>query len=123
MFLYRDANQCEIDVLLEENGTLYPIEIKRTANPGSGEYQNFRELAKLQKKTGLGAVLCLKDERIPLSRDLVSIPVWEILTTTNLKPSLLLRLPVRPVPSPGHKNISMNVVFYRNEPSGSFFTG
>ena len=26
----------------------------------------------------LGAVLCLKDERIPLSGDVVSIPVWEI---------------------------------------------
>ena len=63
---------------MEENGTLYPIEIKRTANPGSSEYQNFKELAKLQKKIGLGAVLCLKDERMPLSGDVVSIPVWNI---------------------------------------------
>ena len=78
MFLYRDTNQYEIDVVLEENGTLYPIEIKRTANPGLSEYQNFKQLAKLQKKIGLGAVLCLKDERIPLTRDVLSIPVWDI---------------------------------------------
>ena len=78
MYLYRDKNQNEIDVVLEENGTLYPIEIKRTSNPGLNDCQSFKELAKLQKKVGLGAVLCMKPERIPLSRDAVSIPVWEI---------------------------------------------
>ena len=78
MFLYRDANQHEIDLVLEENGTLYPIEIKKTSNPGLNDYRSFGELAKLQKKSGLGAVLCLKPERIPLSRDVISIPVWEI---------------------------------------------
>jgi len=78
MYLYRDANQNEIDIVLEENGTLYPIEIKKTANPGLNDYKSFRELAKLKKKIGLGAVLCLKNERLPLSREVVSIPVWEI---------------------------------------------
>ena len=78
IYFYRDKNQNEIDVLLEENGTLYPIEIKKTASPGLNDYKAFKELAKLKKKTGLGAVLCLKRERIPLSREVVSIPVWEI---------------------------------------------
>jgi predicted AAA+ superfamily ATPase len=78
MFLYRDANQHEIDVVLEEDGTLYPIEIKRTSNPGTDDCRSFTELKKLQKKVGLGAILCLKGERLPLSRDVVSIPVWEI---------------------------------------------
>jgi len=78
IYLYRDRNQNEIDMVLEENGTLYPIEIKKTTNPGSDDYQNFKELAKLKKKIGLGAVLCLKSERIALSREVVSIPLWEI---------------------------------------------
>ena len=78
MYLYRDANQNEVDVVLEENGTLYPVEIKKTANPGFNDYKSFKELTKLQKKTGLGAVICLKSERMPISRDVVSIPVWEI---------------------------------------------
>ena len=78
IFFYRDANQHEIDIVLEENGILYPIEIKKTARPGLNDYKSFRELEKLQKKTGLGAVLCLKGERIPLSREVVSIPIWEI---------------------------------------------
>ena len=78
MWLYRDSNQNEVDLVLEENGTLYPIEIKKTSNPGLGDYQSFKELAKLQKKIGLGAILCMKPERLALSREVVSIPIWEI---------------------------------------------
>ena len=78
IYFYRDANQNEVDVVIEENGTLYPIEIKKTANPGLNDYKSFSVLTKLQKKVGLGAVLCLKPDRIPLSREVVSIPVWEI---------------------------------------------
>ena len=78
MWMYRDANQNEIDIVLEQNGTLYPIEIKKTMNPGPGDFKSFKELNKLQKKTGLGAILCLAAERFPVSREAVSIPVWEI---------------------------------------------
>jgi predicted AAA+ superfamily ATPase len=78
MYFYRDTNQNEIDIVLEENGTLYPIEIKKSANPELNDCKSFKELDKLQKKVGLGAVLCMKGERLPLSREVVSIPVWEI---------------------------------------------
>jgi predicted AAA+ superfamily ATPase len=77
-YLYRDANQNEVDIVLEQDGTLYPIEIKKTANPGLNDYKSFGSLQKLQKKVGLGAIICLKPERIPLSREVVSIPVWEV---------------------------------------------
>ncbi|MDR1267922.1 MAG: ATP-binding protein [Planctomycetaceae bacterium] len=78
LFLYRDTDQNEIDIVLEQNGTLYPIEIKKTANPGLNDYKNFNLLTKLKKKVGLGAVICLQQERMALSREVVSIPVWEI---------------------------------------------
>ncbi len=78
MYMYRDANQNEIDVVLEQNGTLYPIEIKRTANPSTSDCKSFKELEKLKKKVGCGAIICLQDERIALSRSVVSIPVWEV---------------------------------------------
>jgi predicted AAA+ superfamily ATPase len=78
MWLYRDSNQNEVDLVLEQNGTLYPIEIKKTSSPALSDYQSFKELAKLQKKVGLGAVLCMKPERMALSREAVSIPIWEI---------------------------------------------
>ena len=78
MWMYRDANQNEVDVVLEQNGTLYPIEVKKTMNPGLGDCKGFKELSKLQKKVGLGAVLCLKGERLAISREAASIPIWEI---------------------------------------------
>jgi predicted AAA+ superfamily ATPase len=78
IFFYRDKDQKEIDFLLEENGTLYPIEIKRTANPTLKDCNNFKLLEKMNKQVGLGAILCLQPERFPLSREVVSIPVWEI---------------------------------------------
>jgi predicted AAA+ superfamily ATPase len=81
MSFYRDANRNEIDVILERDGKLHPIEIKKTANPGANDFKNFAlagKLDKLDKKAGLGAVVCLQPERIALSREVVSIPVWEI---------------------------------------------
>jgi len=78
IWMYRDANQNEVDIVLEQNGILYPIEVKKTMNPGLGDCKSFKELNKLQKEIGLGAVLCLKPERLPISREAVSIPVWEI---------------------------------------------
>jgi len=78
VWMYRDANQNEVDIVLEQDGTLYPIEIKKTMNPGLDDCKAFRELNKLKKKVGLGAILCLKNERLSVSRDVVSIPVWEI---------------------------------------------
>ena len=78
MWMYRDTNQNEIDIVLEQDGTLYPVEVKKSMNPGLGDCKNFKELNKLQKKTGLGAVICLKPGRLAISREAVSIPVWEI---------------------------------------------
>ena len=78
IWMYRDKNQNEIDVILEQDGALYPLEIKKTMNPGLDDCKSFKELSKLQKKIKTGAILCLKNERIPLNRDVVSIPVWEI---------------------------------------------
>ncbi|MDR2395879.1 MAG: ATP-binding protein [Endomicrobium sp.] len=78
MYLYRDTDQKEIDLVIEENGTLYPIEIKKTTNPQLSDCKYFNQLNKLNKKVGLGAIICLQPERIPLNRNIVSIPVWEI---------------------------------------------
>ena len=78
IWFYRDTEQREIDLIIEENGKLYPIEIKKTANPDSSDCSSFKYLEKFGKDIGLGAVICLQPERIPITRDIVSIPVWEI---------------------------------------------
>jgi len=78
IYFYRDTDQKEIDFVIEKNMTLYPVEVKKTAMPGGSDIRHFGALKKLGKKTGTGAVLCLSQDRIPINRDAVSIPVWEI---------------------------------------------
>ncbi len=78
IYFYRDTNQKEIDFLIEENGTLYPIEVKKTATPSLTTTKSFSVLNTLNKKIGTGAVMCLRENDIPLSRDVLVVPVWYV---------------------------------------------
>lgn len=75
IYFYRDKDKKEIDVLLEENGILYPIEIKKKANPSLDDVKAFSLLSKHNFKTGSGAVLCMAATHLPLSENINSIPV------------------------------------------------
>ncbi|MES9881380.1 MAG: ATP-binding protein [Sedimenticola sp.] len=74
-FFYRDKDQKEIDLLIEKDGTLYPIEIKKTATPSLNTAKHFSVLKKLGKDIGHGAVICLKESDIPLSAEISVIPI------------------------------------------------
>jgi predicted AAA+ superfamily ATPase len=79
IYFYRDSNKKEIDFLLEENMTLYPLEVKATALPNNADVRNFQALKSLNKKIGTGAVICLCDECTVLPRrDVLCVPVWAI---------------------------------------------
>ncbi|MDR3171334.1 MAG: ATP-binding protein [Treponema sp.] len=78
IYFYRDRNQKEIDFVIEKNMTLYPIEVKKTASPGAADLKHFGVLKQLGKETGTGAVLCLHPTPMPLERDVVSFPLWEL---------------------------------------------
>ncbi|MDR1708739.1 MAG: ATP-binding protein [Candidatus Accumulibacter sp.] len=78
IYHYRDMEKNEVDVLIEQDGALYPVEIKKTANPGRNDVRAFAKLDALGKPRGLGAVLCLQPERVALNREAVSIPVWSV---------------------------------------------
>jgi len=74
-YFYRDKDQKEIDLLIEQNNKLYPIEIKKSASPGQSVIKNFTVLKNLDKSIGEGAVICLKEHEIPLSANINIIPV------------------------------------------------
>ena len=78
IYFYRDTDQREIDFIIEKNMILYPIEVKKTAMPSEKDIKHFDALKKLGKKVGTGAVLCLSQSRMPINREVVSVPVWEI---------------------------------------------
>lgn len=72
---YRDNNGNEIDLIILENGKLYPIEIKKSADPGSGVLKNFRVLKDLPETIGEGAVLCMTPMVIPLDEKNRLVPI------------------------------------------------
>jgi predicted AAA+ superfamily ATPase len=72
LFYYRDKDKNEIDLLIENGDTLYPIEIKTSSDPTKSMVSAFRCLQGVpNKKTGAGAVICLAKERLPLTSDAV----------------------------------------------------
>ena len=71
---YRDSNQNEIDLVIEENGLLHPIEIKRSANPDRKLVKRFRLLHTSSCAPGRGAVVCMTDRVLPLDENNCMIP-------------------------------------------------
>jgi len=78
VFFYRDNDQKEIDFVIETNGKLYPIEVKKTATPSLSDTKSFDVLKSLKKETGEGAVICLRESVIPISDSVTAVPVWEV---------------------------------------------
>ena len=78
MYYYRDKDSKEIDVILEQNGELNPVEIKKTANPGTEITRVFSVLDKASLNRGKGAIVCMKPVVGVIDRDNYIIPVWVI---------------------------------------------
>ena len=78
MYYYRDKDAREIDIILEHDGVLNPIEIKKSANPGSELIKVFKLLDKSSAKRSKGAFVCMKPELSAIDRENYIIPVWMI---------------------------------------------
>lgn len=78
MYYYRDKDAKEIDIILEHDGVLNPIEIKKTSNPGSELVRAFSVLDKAGALRSKGAVLCMKPELSAIDRDNYVVPIWMI---------------------------------------------
>ncbi|MDR0845079.1 MAG: ATP-binding protein [Tannerella sp.] len=66
MTYYRDSNAKEIDLLVEENNFIHPIEIKKSANPDRREVKKFDLLQKTAVQRGAGGIICMCEEVIPI---------------------------------------------------------
>lgn len=76
LFYYRDSDHKEIDLIIEQNNTLYPIEIKKSANPKKDAIKHFKVLEKTGKEIGTGNVICLSNDLIPIDKKNYFVPVW-----------------------------------------------
>lgn len=76
LYYYRDKDTKEVDILIEQNGVLYPVEIKKTANPGKEHIENFSVLEKIKGVTvGTGGIICMYDKSVRINDKNVTIPV------------------------------------------------
>lgn len=76
MYYFRDKDQHEIDLILEANDLIHPIEIKKTSNPNFSMIKSFDILKKSAIKVGEGAIICMKDNLTALDRDTLIVPIW-----------------------------------------------
>lgn len=91
LFFYRDSNQKEIDLIIHQNNTVYPIEIKKSSAPRDAvknfsalkpiskepsEEQLFAGTASLKTEIGTGAVVCLASDILPIDEKNWMIPAW-----------------------------------------------
>ena len=71
-----EYQEAEIDLIIEENGVLYPIEIKKGTNPSAIDASAFPILDKdIEKKRGVGAIVCCGEYMLKLRDNLLIIPV------------------------------------------------
>lgn len=76
LYYYRDKDKREIDLIIEADGKLHPIEIKKTANPSSKDISNFAVLDNLgDVKRGSGGIICTYKEKIKISLNDYIIPI------------------------------------------------
>ncbi len=66
----------EIDLIIQENGMLYPIEIKMSAMPKAIMASEFDVLDGVpDRKRGMGAIICMIDRKMFLRENLVALPI------------------------------------------------
>lgn len=81
IFYYRGKDkkaygENEIDLIIQENGILYPVEIKMTGNPKAAMGGTNQVLDKIpDKKRGMGVILCLVDRKVYLRENLIALPI------------------------------------------------
>ncbi len=78
VWFYRDKAGTEIDLLVEQDGVLNPIEIKKSASPSLKDVKAFAKVASEGVKLGNGTLVCLVESPVLLSRNIQVLPVGRL---------------------------------------------
>ncbi len=71
---YRDSNAKEIDIFVEANDLIHPLEVKKSANPDRREVKKYALIDKASLKRGCGGIVCMCEEVIPIDDENCFIP-------------------------------------------------
>ena len=78
-YFLRDRNVREIDLLIFQNNTLFPLEIKQHSGPSPNDIKHFPMIDELKNvNVGEGGVICLSQDILPLTNSHKTIPLWAI---------------------------------------------
>lgn len=87
---FRTNDKKEIDLLMERDGTIYPIEIKKSASPSRIDTKNFNSLSPVSKENvpddlalfkreiGTGCLVCMTNDAFPINDQAWAFPSWAI---------------------------------------------
>ena len=75
LYYYRDNNGKEIDLMILYNNKVYPLEIKKSYNPGKQAVKNFDVTQRFGIDVGNGGVICLTKDIFPIDKDNNLIPM------------------------------------------------
>lgn len=76
LYFYRDKDMNEIDLVIVEDGTLYPLEMKKHADPQKKDMDAFDIIDNIPGvKRGPGGVICLYDNLVTLKGSDRVIPI------------------------------------------------
>jgi len=75
IYYYRDKDAREIDIVIEEDGKLFPIEIKKSAKPASQLTGVFKLLDKSSLVRSTGAIICMSNELSAFNDKELIVPV------------------------------------------------
>ena len=75
IYYYRDRDAKEIDVIIEKDGRLHPLEIKKTALPDKRLTNVFEVIDKSPLQRGIGAILCMAEKLSAFDKDDLIVPI------------------------------------------------
>lgn len=78
LWYYRDKESNEIDMVIESDGQLHPLEIKRSVHSGSELTRTFKVLDRGALPRGTGAILCMRPELSAVDAKNLIVPIWMI---------------------------------------------
>ena len=75
LYYYRDNNQKKIDLLILDNNKVYPVEIKKSSNPGKEAIKNFDVVIKFEMELGNGIVICMSKDLFAIDKNNYYVPI------------------------------------------------
>ncbi|MCQ2364012.1 MAG: DUF4143 domain-containing protein [Akkermansia sp.] len=76
LYYYRDSNGAEVDFLIIRDGTILPLEVKKSDSPKAADLSAVRSIPTAPTDTVLpGIVLCTAQTAFPLSSAAHAFPI------------------------------------------------